>query len=282
MRSMAIPSTAPDGPADPQTPQPSSPSSLAELLADWYWEQDAEFRFTVVSSRRAGNNGADPFPYVGRKQWEQPALNLTDADWERHRALLAWHQPFRDFEVQYATEDGRIVWVSMSGQPVFDEVAVFKGYRGIGRDISAQKRAEEIHQLEHALARTLAEAASTAEGVRAALRIICEREGWDAGRCFRVDEAGGDVRYVDGWFAREAQIEHLLRGSRVHWEAGKTVWSNDLARSGAAALRSAARSARFGTFALPVVLQGRTLALLTFSAHTTHEPDQRFTERSEE
>ena len=275
---MAIPSTAPDGPADPQTPQPSSSSSLVELLADWYWEQDGEFRFTVVSSRRAASNGADPFPYVGRKLWEQPALNLTEADWERHRTHLAWHQPFRDFEVQYATEDGRIVWVSMSGQPVFDEVAVFKGYRGIGRDISAQKRAEEIHQLEHALARTLAEAASVAEGVRAALRIICEREGWDAGRCFRVNEANGDVRYVDGWFAREAQIEHLLRGSRVHWETGKTVWSTDLPPGGAAALRSAGKGARFGTFALPVVLQGRTIALLTFSAHTALEPDQRFTE----
>jgi diguanylate cyclase (GGDEF)-like protein/PAS domain S-box-containing protein len=272
---MAIPSTAPDGPPDPQTPPPHS-ASLVELLADWYWEQDAEFRFTVVSSRRAGNNGADPFPYVGRKHWEQPALNLSEADWERHRAQLAWHQPFRDFEVQYATEDGRIVWVSLSGQPVFDEVGVFKGYRGIGREISAQKRAEEIHQLEHALARALAEAASTAEGVRGALRIICEREGWDAGRCFRVNEASGEVRYADGWFAREAEIEQLLRGSRVHWEAGKPVWSTDLPRSGAAALRSAGQGGRFGTFALPVVLQGRTIALLTFSAHTTREPDQRF------
>src|SRR5438105_257009 len=276
MRSMAIPSTAADGPADQQTPQ--QPTSLVELLADWYWEQDAEFRFTVVSSRRAGNNAADPFPYVGRKHWEQPALNLSEADWERHRAQLAWHQPFRDLEVQYATEDGRSVWVSLSGQPVFDEAGVFNGYRGIGRDVSAQKRAEEMHQLEHALARALAEATSTSEGVRGALRIICEREGWDAGRCFRVDEASGEMRYADGWFAREGEIEQLLRGSRVHWEAGKPVWSTDLHRSGAAALRSAGKGGRFGTFALPVVLQGRTIALLTFSAHTTREPDQRFVE----
>jgi len=271
---MAIPSTAADGPADQQTPQ--QPTSLVELLADWYWEQDAEFRFTVVSSRRAGNNAADPFPYVGRKHWEQPALNLSEADWERHRAQLAWHQPFRDFEVQYATEDGRSVWVSLSGQPVFDEAGVFNGYRGIGRDVSAQKRAEEMHQLEHALARALAEATSTSEGVRGALRIICEREGWDAGRCFRVDEASGEMRYADGWFAREGEIEQLLRGSRVHWEAGKPVWSTDLPRSGPAALRSAGKGGRYGTFALPVVLQGRTIALLTFSAHTTHEPDRSF------
>src|SRR6267142_281340 len=118
---MAIPSNAPDGPAPPQE---RHPTSLIELLSDWYWEQDAEFRFTVVSSRRP-DNAADPFPYVGRKHWDQPALNLTDADWERHRAQLEWHQPFRDFEVQQATEDGRVVWLSLSGEPRFDESGTF-------------------------------------------------------------------------------------------------------------------------------------------------------------
>src|SRR4051812_45874985 len=68
VRSMAIPSSAPDAPAHPQERQPSS---LIELLSDWYWEQDTEFRFTVISSRRP-DNSADPFPYVGRKHWEQP------------------------------------------------------------------------------------------------------------------------------------------------------------------------------------------------------------------
>ena len=90
---------------------------------------------------------------MGRKHWDQPALNLTDADWERHRAQLDWHQPFRDFEVQHAAEDGRIVWLSLSGEPIFDESGTFKGYRGVGRDITTQKRVEELRTLEHALAR---------------------------------------------------------------------------------------------------------------------------------
>ena len=271
---MAIPSSAPDGPAHPQE---SRESSLVELLSDWYWEQDAEFRFTVVSSRRPDKQ-ADPFPYVGRKHWEQPALNLTEADWERHRALLAWHQPFRDFEVQHVTDEGRVVWVSLSGVPVFDEQGTFQGYRGVGREVTAQKRAEELHKLEHAVARALAQATRSSEGLREALRIICEGEGWDSGRCFRVDAASGELAFVEGWFAREGAIEQLLRGSRVLWESGKPVWSTDLARAGAAAVRNAGKSGRFATFALPVVLQGRTIALLTFSAHTSQEPDQSFVE----
>ena len=260
---MAIPSTASDGPAPPQE---RAPASLIELLSDWYWEQDAEFRFTVVSTRRP-EKSADPFPYVGRKHWEQPALNLSDADWERHRAQLEWHQPFRDFEVQHATEEGRVVWVSLSGEPMFDDTGAFKGYRGIGRDITAQKRTEELSRLEHGIARELAQAASATEGVRAALRLICDAEGWDAGRCFRVDPASGELAYTEGWFTREGDIEQLLRGSRVLWQAGKPVWSTDLPR---------AKGGRFATFAIPVVSQQKTIAMLAFSGHSAREPDKPF------
>src|SRR5438270_1924027 len=267
---MAIPNTS-DGPA----PQERH-ASLIELLSDWYWEQDAEFRFTVVSSKRP-ENSADPFPYVGRKHWDQPALNLSDADWERHKAQLEWHQPFRDFEVQHATDDGRVVWLSLSGEPVFDDTGTFKGYRGVGRDVTAQKRAEALTRLEHALARELAQAATTSDGVRAALRLICDQEGWDAGRCFRVDAERGDVTYTEGWFAREADIEQLLRGSRVLWEAGKPVWSTDLPRTRQAALRAVAKSGgHFATFALPVPSPQGPIALLAFSGQTTREPDASF------
>ena len=270
---MAIPSTAPDGPAHPQE---RNSTSLIELLSDWYWEQDAEFRFTVVSSRRP-EQAADPFPYVGRKHWDQPALNLTDADWERHRAQLEWHQAFRDFEVQHATPDGRVVWLSLSGEPRFDESGTFKGYRGVGRDITALKRAEALRTLEHAIARTLAQAPTTSEGLRAALRLICEAEGWDSGRCFRVDEASGEVKFAEGWFTRESEIEQLLRGSRVLWQAGKPVWSTDLPRAAGTPARLPSNgSGRFGTFAVPVVSQDRTIAMVTFSGHTTREPDKAF------
>src|SRR5438067_6584268 len=242
---MGIPSPARDE-AAAEAPVRHS-SSLLELLSDWYWEQDAEFRFTVVSSRRP-DNSADPFPYVGRKHWDQPALNLTDADWERNRAQLEWHQAFRDFEVQHATEDGRVVWLSLSGEPRFDEGGTFKGYRGIGRDITAQKRSEELRSLEHSIARALAQAPTTSEGLRGALKLICDVEGWDSGRCFRVDEATGDLSFTEGWFTRESEIEQLLRGSRVLWQAGKPVWSTDLPRSAGAVARPTGKGGRFGTF----------------------------------
>ena len=50
--------------------------------------------------------------------------------------------------------------------PVFEQ-DVFKGYRGVGRDITAQKRGEQLLRLEHAVARALSQATGVAEGLRA-------------------------------------------------------------------------------------------------------------------
>ena len=116
--------------------------SLTQLSSDWYWEQDSEFRLTFMSSRMGERTGLAAAPYLGRKRWDLPALNLTEADWERHRAQLERHEPFRDFEMQRKAEDGTEAWLSISGEPVYDADGHFVGYRGVGRDITARKRAQ--------------------------------------------------------------------------------------------------------------------------------------------
>jgi diguanylate cyclase (GGDEF)-like protein/PAS domain S-box-containing protein len=116
---------------------------LTALSSDWYWEQDEEFRLTFMSSQLGEKTGLDPAAYLGRRRWDQPAFNLSAADWARHRAQLERHEPFRDFVMQRPAADGGSVWLSVSGEPVFDEAGRFKGYRGVGRDISESKRSEE-------------------------------------------------------------------------------------------------------------------------------------------
>ena len=120
--------------------------SLTQLSSDWYWEQDSEFRLTFMSSHMGERTGLAASDYLGRKRWEQPAPNLSDADWARHRAQLERHEPFRDFEMQRKLEGRGSVWLSISGEPVYDADGHFVGYRGVGRDITAQKRAQAALQ----------------------------------------------------------------------------------------------------------------------------------------
>jgi diguanylate cyclase (GGDEF)-like protein/PAS domain S-box-containing protein len=263
------PSTS--GADEPTSGAAARAPSLTELLSDWYWEQDDQFRFTFVSSGLGEKTGLDAASYLGRKRWEHPALNLTEADWDRHRAQLERHQPFRDLEIALVAAKGRTVWISVSGEPLFDDAGTFRGYRGVGRDITAQKRVEELLRLEHAVASSLAQAANVSEGLQGGLRAICEVEGWDYGRCFRVDPASLAVTFEEGWSAREPAIGQFLQRSRMLWQAGKPVWSTDAPRTPGAGRPG---DGGYATFAFPAVAQGKTIAMLAFSGHSAREPDQ--------
>ncbi|MBA4344340.1 MAG: hypothetical protein C0423_19550 [Methylibium sp.] len=115
--------------------------SLAVLASDWVWEQDADLRFTYISrvAEQASNTASNLV--LGYTRWESPAL-LPGTDWEAHRRTLERRETFRDFEYAQVSADGTTRYVSVSGAPVFDADGVFTGYRGTGRDVTVQRRAE--------------------------------------------------------------------------------------------------------------------------------------------
>jgi PAS domain S-box-containing protein len=109
---------------------------LATAGADWTWEQDAALRFVSVSGAdRDGIAGAN---LIGKTRRESAPLGVSEEQWTRHEALLAARLPFRDFRLQRVRADGRMRTLSVSGVPLFDSAGTFSGYRGIGRDITAE------------------------------------------------------------------------------------------------------------------------------------------------
>jgi len=120
--------------------------SLTDLSSDWYWEIDEDFRFTNFVGYRDGKSIMTRDESLGKTRWELGALNLGADDWDAHRRVLESHQSFRDLELQRLDADGQPYWVAVSGTPIFDNRGQFRGYRGIGRDISKRKRAEDETQ----------------------------------------------------------------------------------------------------------------------------------------
>jgi diguanylate cyclase (GGDEF)-like protein/PAS domain S-box-containing protein len=112
---------------------------LTELSADWYWEQDAEYRFVAMSSGIV-TTGLAPQNLVGKRRWDYPWINMTEEDWAAHRATLERREPFRDLQLRRREESGDSVIISVSGKPVFDAQSRFTGYRGVGRNITQRKR----------------------------------------------------------------------------------------------------------------------------------------------
>jgi diguanylate cyclase (GGDEF)-like protein/PAS domain S-box-containing protein len=115
--------------------------SLTELSSDWYWEQDAEFRFTRLEGQYITGDNREPDAELGKTSWDLGFV--IDGGWEPHRELLSAHKPFRDVVMQRSFPNGTLIYIRVSGEPIFDRDHRFIGYRGVGRDITAQKRAEE-------------------------------------------------------------------------------------------------------------------------------------------
>lgn len=121
--------------------------SLLAIASDWYWEQDAEFRFTQVSSQIAAVTGIAVDDVLGKARWDTPGTLGDSADWEAHRADLVAHRPFRDFRFARLRPDGARVWLSASGEPLHDATGRFTGYWGVAREVTAQVEAETQQRL---------------------------------------------------------------------------------------------------------------------------------------
>jgi len=137
--------------------------NLTALSSDWYWEQDRDFRFVEMRGEHIERIGIRREQFLGKTRWELPTLNMSEAHWREHRALLQAHKPFRDLVIRRPDIDGKPHWVSISGEPVFDAEGRFQGYRGVGREITERMQAAQV--VEDTLATMRATLESTTDGI---------------------------------------------------------------------------------------------------------------------
>ncbi len=121
---------------------------LVAMSSDWYWEQDSEFRFTVITGGFEEKAGVLVGNLLGKTRWEYlSTLGDTEAG-RKHMAQLKAFQPFTDFEYQVTDDHGQTRWFLVNGQPVFDDAGAFTGYRGTGSDITERKLTEQrVHHV---------------------------------------------------------------------------------------------------------------------------------------
>jgi PAS domain S-box-containing protein len=204
--------------------------SLIGLAFDWYWEQDERYRF--VSYRSATDEAAvfGEMGLIGKALWDLEIDNISDEDWRTHRQQLEWRIAFRELEVRREDGAGEVQYLSMSGEPIFDEHGRFKGYRGVTRDITERKLAQAMRQEPAGLANTMLNALGAAVGVLdQAGTMLASNQAWRAlaatdpniggsaaeGTNFleECEDAGGDER-VDG-VTIAAGVRQVIAGTRT-------------------------------------------------------------------
>ncbi|HEX7812996.1 MAG TPA: PAS domain S-box protein, partial [Burkholderiales bacterium] len=196
--------------------------SLTNLSSDWYWEQDEKFRFTAMSGSTLDMVWPHQNASIGKTRREmhesEPSMHyvgMTDADWVAHQAMLDTHRAFRDQVYRHRRADGQTAYVSVSGEPVFNEHGVFKGYRGTGKDITAQKAVEQ--------------ALRDSEERFRSLTNLSSDWYWEQDKDFRFTSISGDAaaRSIprDNFsIGRTRQEMHALRPSDYYIDMNEADW----------------------------------------------------------
>ncbi len=117
-----------------------------EAASDWFWEMDAEFRYTWVSDRMFDDWGFTRERVIGSTRWELVDTTEDPEKWRAHIATLNNHFPFRDFVYDIETPTLGTRCISVSGRPFFETDGTFLGYRGSVTDISDVVQAEMAKQ----------------------------------------------------------------------------------------------------------------------------------------
>ncbi len=115
---------------------------LTELSSDWYWEQDANGQFTVIYGpvyemlRIRTDDVLVPTLEQG-VIWNEAERLILEAN-------LAARRPFLDFVYSREKADGTRQYLMVSGEPMFDLVGRFVGYRGVGKDVTETMHLSKI------------------------------------------------------------------------------------------------------------------------------------------
>ena len=111
---------------------------------DWIWETDEDFkivypskRFCSVAQRTESNMHVSFGDLVDRSISEEFSHSAADI-------LVSFesHQPFRD-KVLPVTVNGTTRWWELAGKPIYGRSGKFRGFRGVGRDVTEVQKAKE-------------------------------------------------------------------------------------------------------------------------------------------
>jgi two-component system cell cycle sensor histidine kinase/response regulator CckA len=155
----------------------------------------------------------------------------------------------------------------------------------IFRDITERKRAEQMLELEYAVARCLDGTDDPPEALRAVIRAICQTQNWDCGRYLGVDAAAGVLRLIEFWSVPDAAIQGFLAAARDFtygpevgmvgkvWQSGQPLWIPDVTKdSRAVTAIFKSQSGMRGAFAFPVKSEGKTIGVFAFNSKDVREP----------
>ena len=156
---------------------------LVETTSDLIWELNGQAVYTYISPQVYDVLGYEPEEVLGKTPFDfvplQEARRLT----KTIMAAISSLQPFRTVDVPNLHKNGHTVFLETSGVPFSNVGGQLVGYRGIHRDVTLRRAADQqVHE-------TIKQLESTVESVIQAISLTVEmRDHYTAGHQKRVNQ----------------------------------------------------------------------------------------------
>jgi PAS domain S-box-containing protein len=118
--------------------------TLLETTSDWIWEVDQNGAYIFSNQKVKDILGYDRHEVIGKKPFDFMPPHEAEKVAKSFRKFSKSRKAFSGLENINLHRDGYEIVLESSGVPVFDENGEYQGYRGIDRDITKRKLAEQV------------------------------------------------------------------------------------------------------------------------------------------
>ena len=122
---------------------------LTEKTTDWVWEVDKDGVYIYANPKVKELLGYEVSEILGKTPFDFMLKEEVEKIGKFFRKKVIKKEPFYGLENMNRHKDGHLVILETNGIPLFDEKGRLKGYRGIDRDITERKLAEEALNKSH-------------------------------------------------------------------------------------------------------------------------------------
>ncbi|MGA2670197.1 MAG: PAS domain S-box protein [Dehalococcoidia bacterium] len=131
--------------------------TILEEMGDGYFETDLAGNLTFVNDEMTRRLGYSREELIGMNYGALRPKEESKAVFEAYNRMYKTGEPLRDFFTEIICKDGRHIFAETSAFPTRNEKGEIIGFRGIRRDITERKRAEEALRQSEERYRTILE-----------------------------------------------------------------------------------------------------------------------------
>lgn len=116
---------------------------ILESSSDWIWETDSDGVYTYVSPKVNNVLGYESNDLLGKTPFDFMSDEEAERVFDIYDSVIKKKGNIEYLDNVYIKKDGQEVVLETNGVPILDHEGHLRGYRGVDRDITARKKAQD-------------------------------------------------------------------------------------------------------------------------------------------